>query len=68
MLKVFLICVFFGLGMAGFCNVKPVPFPFTDGVEEIRKIRETLQDIATTLTNIGKLPCDQRKQTMSKQK
>ena len=61
MLQVLFICVIFGLGMAGSCSIKPVPFPFTDGVEEIRKIRETLQDIATTLTNIGKLSGDQGK-------
>ena len=49
----FLICFFFGLGIAGSCGVKPVPFPFTDGVEEIRMIRETLEDISGSLSDIG---------------
>ena len=46
-------CSLFGLGYAGSCKVEKVPFPFTDGVEEIRLIRETLHDIAASLRDIG---------------
>ena len=52
-LQVLLICSILGLGLAGSCGIKPVPFPYTDGVEEIKLIRETLQDIAATLSEIG---------------
>ena len=53
MLQVLLICSILSLGLAGSCNVKPVPFPYTDGVEEMKLIRQTLEDIAATLKEIG---------------